>query len=392
MSKPFSAVVAGHICLDLFPKIERTGRERFLARLQPGRLVEIGPMVFSTGGPVSNTGLALHRLGVPTRLMAKIGADRFGEAVRNIISETAPELARGMLVDGASSTSYSLIISPPGEDRIFLHSPGANHTFCAADVDYGLAAQADVFHFGYPPVMRRMYEDNGKELAAMFRRVRAAGTLTSLDMAFPDSASPAGRADWRAIFRAALPAVDIFLPSIEELLFCLDRPQYDRLAGGDGSLVNRVTPALLHAASAELLEMGVKIVVVKLGERGLYARAAPAEALRGLGRAVDADAWGGREMWAPCFAAKVVGTTGSGDAAIAGFLAALLRGLSPQEAATIAVAVGACNVEAADALSGLRSWDETRARVAAGWPRCPLAVESPGWRRDSDYGLWMGPG
>jgi sugar/nucleoside kinase (ribokinase family) len=392
MSEPLSAVVAGHICLDLFPKIESAGDERFLARLQPGRLVEIGPVEFSTGGPVSNTGLALHTLGVPTRLMAKVGADRFGQAIRDILSGYSPELARGMQVDGASSTSYSLIISPPGEDRIFLHSPGANHSFCAADVDYDLAAQADVFHFGYPPVMRRMYENNGLELATLFRRVKAAGVMTSLDMALPDSASPAGKADWHAIFRAVLPFVDIFLPSIEELLFCLDRPQFDRLTGGHGNLLNHVTPEMLRAVSAELLEMGVKIVVLKLGGRGLYMRTAATEALRALGHGMDADAWGGRALWAPCFQADVVGTTGSGDATIAGFIAALLRGLSPQEAVTMAVAVGACNVEAADALSGLRSWEETRARVAAGWPRCALAIDSPGWRWEPDHQLWIGPG
>jgi sugar/nucleoside kinase (ribokinase family) len=324
--------------------------------------------------------------------MGKVGADRFGQAICDILSSHSPELARGMIVDDASSTAYSLILSPPGVDRIFLHSPGANHTFCAADVDYALAAQADVFHFGYPPLMRRMYENGGMELAAMFRRVKAAGVLTSLDMALPDPASPAGKADWRAIFQAVLPSVDIFLPSIEELLFCLDRPLYDQLAGADGNLVKRITPELLHAVSAELLGMGVKIVVLKLGERGLYARTAAAEALRGLGHGMDADAWGGRELWAPCFQADVVGTTGSGDATIAGFIAALLRGLSTMEAVTMAVAVGACNVEAADALSGLRSWDETRARVARGWPQRALKLAAPGWRWEPENQLWIGPG
>ena len=34
---------------------------------------------------------------------------------------------------------------------------------------------------------------------------------------------------------------------------------------------------------------------------------------------------------------------------------------------TAATAAGAANVEAADATSGLRSWEETKARMAAGW-------------------------
>jgi sugar/nucleoside kinase (ribokinase family) len=48
-------------------------------------------------------------------------------------------------------------------------------------------------------------------------------------------------------------------------------------------------------------------------------------------------------------------------------LAALLRDVPPERALAIAAAVGACNVEAADALSGVRSWEETLARIDAGW-------------------------
>ncbi len=84
----------------------------------------------------------------------------------------------------------------------------------------------------------------------------------------------------------------------------------------------------------------------------------------------------------------MVGTTGAGDATIAGFLAGLLRGLGPAGALTAAVAVGACNVEAADALSGVRPWDETLRRAAAGWPRHELKLEAAGWRRAEESGLW----
>jgi sugar/nucleoside kinase (ribokinase family) len=83
----------------------------------------------------------------------------------------------------------------------------------------------------------------------------------------------------------------------------------------------------------------------------------------------------------------LVGTTGAGDATIAGFLAAVLRNASPERALTIAAAVGACNVEAADALSGVRTWEETLARIDAGWQRAPFSIE--GWRVDTD-GVWHG--
>jgi len=64
--------------------------------------------------------------------------------------------------------------------------------------------------------------------------------------------------------------------------------------------------------------------------------------------------------------------------------------MTPEGAVNAAVAVGACNVEAADTLSGIRPWEETLARVAAGWPRHELRVDAPGWRFDERNGLWMG--
>ena len=131
------------------------------------------------------------------------------------------------------------------------------------------------------------------------------------------------------------------------------------------------------------------MAVIKLGSRGLYLRTASEEKIAAMGRCAPADprAWANQEMWSACFEVEVVGTTGSGDATIAGFLSGLLRGLDPAQAVTAAVAVGACNVEAADALSGLCSWDDTLRRIAAGWERKPLDLAQEGWR-ELQKGLW----
>jgi sugar/nucleoside kinase (ribokinase family) len=157
----------------------------------------------------------------------------------------------------------------------------------------------------------------------------------------------------------------------------LRRPEYDRLAartGGD--LLRGVDRPLLRSLSDELLALGARIVGIKLGRLGFYLRTGSAEQIAGMGRAqpVDVGAWAGCETVAPCFQVDVVGTVGSGDCAIAGFLSALLRDLPPEEAARMAAAVGACNVEAADALSGVRTWEETVDRVQSGWPQHPLEL------------------
>jgi len=383
---PQTCIVAGHLCLDVIPPFVGGGDFELIFR--PGRLLETGPIVMSTGGAVSNTGLALHKLGVNTRLMSNVGDDMFGQVILQLIKNLGEQLVDDMnTVDEGSS--YTIILNPPNTDRILLHCTGTNDTFGADDINYDLLREANLFHFGYPQLMKQMYQDEGATLVEIFKRAKATGITTSLDTAMPDSNTPAGQADWPTIFNNVLPYVDLFVPSIEEILLMV-YPDIFEEATHQGQ---PVTPALASMVADDLLAMGVKVVLLKAGALGLYLRTAGEEALVEMGRARPANwqRWAGREMWVPVFEVDVVGTTGAGDTTIAGFLAAFLRDLLPNEVVTIAAAVGACNVEAADAVSGVRSWDETIARVQAGWPRRPLKFDDPGWYFDDVRRLWVGP-
>ena len=397
MGEPYDceAIAAGHICLDIIPDLSALPRKQWATLFQPGRLLEAGPVTISTGGAVSNTGLALHKLGISTRLIGKVGDDLLGQAVLQIVESQGADLAGGMLVDGTANTSYTVIISPPGVDRMFLHCPGANDTFSADDVQYDVVAKARLFHFGYPPVMKRVFENDGAQLVEIFRQVREMGVTTSLDMAVPDPTSAAGCADWRTILQTVIPYVDVFLPSIEEILYMLRRETFEELSqkAAGNSFLTQITPPLLSDLSHQLLDIGGKIIGFKLGHRGLYMRTAGQPAIEALGRARPSDpsAWANKELWAPCFKVSVVGTTGAGDATIAGFLSALLRDMSPEATLTAAVAVGACNVEAADALSGIRPWHETVCRMDGDWTQHRLDITTPGWRFDAGHRLWVGP-
>jgi sugar/nucleoside kinase (ribokinase family) len=386
---PKSCIVAGHICLDVIPTLLSTGD--FEATFRPGRLLEAGPVVISTGGAVSNTGLALHKLGINTQLMGKIGQDMYGQAILEVIKSHGDEhLGQGMRIVSGEASSYTIILNPPNIDRIFIHCPGPNETFGADDVNYKLVQQADLFHFGYPPLLKRMYEHEGAELVKMFRQAKATGVTTSLDMAMPDPTSPAGRANWPAILKTVLPFVDLFVPNVEEILLLLYPDLFKAVSTG----ATPISPTLVSKIAADLLELGAKVVMLKAGHQGLYLRTSAETRLADLGRARPDNLarWANREFWVPVFQTQVVGTTGAGDATVAGFLSALLRNLIPTEAVTVAAAVGACNVEAADALGGLRSWEETWARIEAGWPRQKLDFEDiPGWRFDPTRQLWLGP-
>jgi sugar/nucleoside kinase (ribokinase family) len=374
------AVAAGHICLDIIPQIDHH------FDLIPGRLYEIGPATIATGGAVSNTGVALHILGVPVTLMGKIGDDAFGQSVRKVLADYGEGLDEGMILVPGETTSYTVVVCIPGIDRMYLHCPGANHSFGAEDVAQDRLAGNSLFHFGYPPYMRRMYENGGAEIEDMFRRVSEAGLTTSLDLGMPEPGGPSGKADWQGLFRRTMPFVDIFMPSADELLFVLDRANF-----GQG---DNISGAVLARLSAQLLDLGVAVAGIKLGSRGLYLRTGSRERLLDMGDAKPADLgdWANRELWFPVYEiSKFVGATGAGDTTIAGFLAAFLRGRSIEASGCFANAVGACNVQAPDALGGICSWEETMALLDAGWRQVDLGLADKGWRRHPGTGIWHGP-
>ena len=232
-----------------------------------------------------------------------------------------------------------------------------------------------------------MYADDGAELEEMYRRAKATGVTTSLDTAAPDPNSPAGRADWPVILRRTLPFVDVFLPSFEELLFMLRREtlrpagRRDRRAHFSRPRRPRCCTTSATSCSPWARRLSASSWGIGASTSALVQRSAwPTWAA--LVRPTSMQ-WADRELWAPCFKVQVVGTAGSGDCTIAGFLTALLRDLSPSDAATMAVAVGACNVEAADTLSGVRTWEETdRTRFAAsGLARSRRQPRPRGWPR-----------
>ncbi len=219
-------IVAGHACLDITPLFPHNQQAAKLGNiLSPGKLIQMEGVDIHAGGAVSNTGMAMKMLGADVCLMAKTGSDEFGKIISDIYAAQGAD--SGIIVQEGQNTSYSVVLALPGIDRIFLHDPGCNHTFSFEDLPKEKLLGTDLFHFGYPPLMKKMYEDTGSELVRMMKYMKAQGTATSLDLAFVDGESDAGAADWKEILSRVLPYVDFFVPSIEELCFMLDRDRYE---------------------------------------------------------------------------------------------------------------------------------------------------------------------
>jgi len=381
-------VCAGHVCLDITPAIEPKAGADLRELLIPGSLVIIGAPKLSSGGPVSNVGIPLVKLGIRTAFMGKVGDDLFGKGLLELFAPYDAD--RSMQVVPGEVTSYTVVIAPPGYDRIFLHNPGANDTYGAGDVDFDQVAEAALFHLGYPPLMRRLYEDGGDEVALIFSRAKQAGATTSLDLAFPDPASPAGRAPWRQILAKTLPHVDIFLPSCEELMYMFDPDTFRALRKrSPDDPVQAYDETHFRFLAAEALALGAGIVGLKSGLRGIYIATASQERLDEFGRAAPSGEFARRELWQPAYeVAEVRSATGAGDNAIAGFLAGFIKGLGPADCLHAAAMAGADNVKELDATSGVRGWEETLADI----PRqTPVDIRAGGeFVFDGRLALWRG--
>lgn len=371
--KKKKVIAAGHICLDITPVFPGTKIEHLEDVLSPGKLVEMKEADVHTGGSVANTGLAMKILGADVTLMGEIGRDAFGDMVLNILKKYNAE--QGMLVSDTLSTSYSVVIAVPGIDRIFLHNPGANNAFQADDIPKGQLEDVSLFHFGYPPLMKGMYENDGVQLVKLMKRMKAAGIATSMDMAAVDAASEAGRADWEKILSQVLPFVDFFVPSVEELCFMLDRERFEewqqRANGGDITEFLDIK-ADIRPLAERCMELGAKVLLIKCGAPGIYYRTADEGVLQEIGGnlALEAEEWADMEGFERSYVPeKIVSGTGSGDTSIAAFLTAMLEGCSLEESLHLAAATGASCVAAYDALSGLKSFDVLREKMRQGWQK-----------------------
>jgi sugar/nucleoside kinase (ribokinase family) len=392
--KDIEIVAAGHTCLDLIPVFTIDGKvDKMTDVLVPGKMINMGKCVVVGGGPVTNAGVSIRRLGVKTELIGKIGDDDFGKEILNWYEEHEGHFKGIKMVKG-ESTSYTIAICIPGIDRFYLHHCGANDTFGYEDMDFDLVARSKLMLFGYPPWMKKLYDNTGAELTKILKKAKDLGTTTVLDLSLPD-VSYANNFDWKAILKSWIPLTDIMVPSAEEIFYFLYKEKFlEKKAklGPKESVLDHMTVKEISGLGKDMIKMGTPIAMVKCGCRGLYLRTGDKEQLKKLGEAgcKDLDNWANRELWFPVYQEdKFVGALGSGDSAIAGFLSAFVRGMSIENCLRYANAAGSMNVTVPDGLSWNKGFDELTRRIKAGWKTKDMKIDETGWKKQGEF--WAGP-
>lgn len=267
------------------------------------------------GGCAANTGIALQKLGVRTRVVGAVGRDGFGDFVAQTLAQHKVEAT---LLRKTEPTSATMVLVAGDGERSFLHCVGANAAFTFADVDESWLDGANWLHIAGHGLMPGF---DGQGCAQLLQLAQARGVRTSLDTAgAPDE-------KWRTDLRACLPHLDVLVPSLSEV---------------EALFPGATTPENI---AARLLGEGVRTVALKMGERGSFAASER------------------ESVFAPPLEVEVVDATGAGDAFAAGFIAGVLRDLPLLKCAQLGNACGALCVGGVGTVAGLGSWPQT-ARLA----------------------------
>jgi sugar/nucleoside kinase (ribokinase family) len=264
-------VVVGDLLYDMLARVEGSvafGTDTF------------APIHAAAGGSGANAAAWLARLGVETHFVGRVGDDVFGEALAGELrrSGVAPHLAR----DSSLATGKVFVLVEGAGERTMITDRGAGEALGPEDLPETLFREGHLHLSGYT------FSGSSRRETAVraLRLARETGMSASVD----PSSVPLLEAVDPERFLGWTRGVDLCFPNLEEGML---------LAGCKDP--DRITEELLQYYPG---------VILKLGPGGAQYASADGERVR-----------------LPAAPARVVDTTGAGDALSAGFLANSLSGI-----------------------------------------------------------------
>jgi ribokinase len=279
--------VAGSINMDV---VATADRHPLIGETVAGNAVFYFP-----GGKGANQAVSAAKLGAPTTLIGRLGADTFGQQLKAFLAAQGVDLS--FVKNTAEAHTGTAVITVANADNTIVVVPGANAHVSAEDVEAAVLAKGDIavsqFEIPLPTV------------SAFFKRARAAGATTILN--------PAPAVEFGA---ELLDLVDILILNETELGL-LSKTE----------LRDTDDPARFIDAARVLPAKQNTIICVTLGSRGVLALI-EGQASIIAGRAV-----------------KAVDTTGAGDCFVGAVAAQLAAGRSIRDALDYANAAASICVQ-----------------------------------------------
>ena len=157
--------VAGSINMDVVATADR--------HPQVGETVAGTAVLYFPGGKGANQAVSAAKLGAPSTLIGRLGADAFGKELRTFLDAQGIDLT--FVKDTAEAHTGTALITIANADNTIVVVPGANALVSAEDVGAAALAKGDV--------AVSQFEIPLQTIAAFFARARAAGATTILNPA-----------------------------------------------------------------------------------------------------------------------------------------------------------------------------------------------------------------
>ncbi len=292
---------------------------------EPGALAKVGHFAKRAAGAELNVATGLARLGFKVGWMSRVGADSFGQFVRDVLAQEGVD-ARCVSTDARYPTGFQLKSkcddgSDPAVEYFRAGSAASKLSLHDYRADYVLGAR-HLHLSGVAPAISASSRELAFKLA---REMRAAGRTISFDPNLRPTLWES-QADMVATLNELAAFADWVLPGVGEGRV---------LTGSDD-------PA---AIARFYLARGARGVIVKLGAQGAYYATADGEQGH-----VDAER-----------VVRVVDTVGAGDGFAVGVVSALLEGRPLTQAVARGNRIGALAVQVIGDSEGL----PTRAQLDA---------------------------
>jgi ribokinase len=256
---------------------------------QIGETILGGKFATFPGGKGANQAVAAARMGTPVCMVGRVGKDSFGEELLKVANQDGIDISH-ISRDELEATGIALItVDTQGRNTIVVAS-GANLSLTPQHLQDARAA------FEGAQVLVTQLENPLDTVSEAIYMAALHGLQIILNPAPAQALSP-----------QLLAKVDYFIPNEREAM----------QISGTGSL---------ETAIAELLAMGVRNLIITLGEQGVLV--------------VNQD---GREQ-IPAYPVQAVDTVAAGDAFVGAFAAGLAEGMNPGRAVRLGNAAAAISV------------------------------------------------
>ena len=243
-------------------------------------LAEAPEFAKAAGGATANVAVGLAKLGVDSGFIGKIGAEPFGDFLREMLEQSRVDTTNLISEAGCRTTlAFVATRSDGAKDILFYRNPGADMLLTPDEIDAAYVQSADVFHYGSCSLSHQPVRD---ATVRAIQYAKDAGAFISYDpnlrLMMWDAPEDAKHWIWEV-----MPYANVVKAADEEWEFITDTPE-------------------LEKGSERILEAGVDLVIVTLGEHGCYYNN------------------GSNQGYVDGFKVEVVDPLGAGD----GFVAAML--------------------------------------------------------------------